>query len=225
MNINYLMQQRSKPIQLQFVYLSVYTFAAILILAAGIFTRKYFPWLSQFILIFLGWLTWTFLEYIAHRFWMHNKQAQRQKRDFGNHVYHHTHPTELKVSNLHRFLLLVTGMLLLIASFYLNNYFILFAGFYFGFLNYIFMHVILHRKWAKTLFPRLLQNHILHHCKFTNKCFGVTVIWWDMVFATTAPRNYQISEKVISYYFGDPPEKKEIEMHETLKIRQNLYNN
>ena len=87
------------------------------------------------------------------------------------------------------------------------------------------MHVILHRKWAKTLFPRLLQNHILHHCKFTNKCFGVTVIWWDIIFATKAPRNYQISEKVISYYFGDPAEKKEIEMHETLKIRQNLYNN
>jgi len=225
MNINYLMQQRCKPIQLQFVYLSVYTFVAIFILAAGIFTRKYFPWLSQFILIFLGWLTWTFLEYIAHRFWMHNKPAQREKTTLSNHLYHHTHPTELKVSNTDRFLLLLSGILIIIVAIFLQNYFTLFTGFYLGFLSYTFMHVILHRKWAKLLFPRQLQNHILHHCKFTNKCFGVTVIWWDMVFATTAPRNYQISEKVISYYFGDPAEKKEIEMHETLKIRQNLYNN
>jgi sterol desaturase/sphingolipid hydroxylase (fatty acid hydroxylase superfamily) len=156
---------------------------------------------------------------------MHNKPAQREKQALSNHLYHHTHPTELKVSNTDRFLLLLSGIVIIIAAIFLQNYFTLFAGFYLGFLSYTFMHVILHRKWAKILFPRLLQNHILHHCKFSNKCFGITVIWWDKLFDTAAPQNFQISEKVISYYFGEPQEKKEKEIHEKLKISLQLYNN
>jgi sterol desaturase/sphingolipid hydroxylase (fatty acid hydroxylase superfamily) len=208
MNIYILMQQRFKQIQLQVICFLLFMLPASIILATGIMTKKFLPWLSHAILFSVGWLTWTFLEYIAHRFWMHNKPAQREKPAISNHLYHHTHPTELKVGNTDRFLLLLSGILIIIVAIFLQNYFTLFAGFYLGFLSYTFMHVILHRKWVNTPFPRLLQNHILHHCKFTNKCFGVTVIWWDIIFGTKAPRNYQISEKVISYYFGDPPEKK-----------------
>jgi Fatty acid hydroxylase superfamily len=220
-----LIQQRFKKIPLQVLCYWIYLFPAFIILLSGVLTKKFFPWISQAILFFLGWLTWTFLEYIAHRFWMHNKPAQKEKTTFNNHLYHHTHPTELKVSNTDRFLLLLSGILILIVAFFLQNYFTLFAGFYLGFLSYTFMHVILHRKWAKILFPQLLQNHILHHCKFTNKCFGVTVIWWDKFFATAAPRNFQISEKVISYYFGEHPGKNEKEIHEKLKPSLQLYNN
>ncbi len=225
MNIYILMQRRFKRIQLQVLCFILFMLPASIILATGIMIKEFLPWLSQFILISLGWLTWTFLEYIAHRFWMHNKPANREKQAFSNHLHHHTHPTELKVSNSERILLLVTGILILIIGIYFHNYFILFAGFYWGFLSYTFMHVILHRKWAKTLFPGLLQNHILHHCKFTNRCFGVTVTWWDKIFATAAPSRYQISEKVISYYFGETEEKTEKEIHESLKISQNLYHN
>lgn len=222
MNIYYFIQHRLKQIQLQVSGYIIFTLTAFIILATGVMTKRFFPWLSQAILFFLGWLTWTFMEYIAHRFWMHNKTARGEKYVSSNHHYHHTHPTELKISNSDRFILLAIGIFILIIAFYLHNYSIIFAGLYSGFLSYLFMHVILHRKWAKILFPRLLQNHILHHCKFTNKCFGVTVTWWDKIFRTSAPRSYQISEKVISYYFGDTAEKKEKEMHEILKIKQTL---
>lgn len=225
MNIYILMQLRFKQIQLQVLCFWTYMVPAFIILTTGVMTRQFSPWLSQAILFFLGWLTWTFLEYIAHRFWMHNKSTQREKPALSNHQYHHTHPTELKVTNSHRFLLLVTGILIIISAIYLHNYFILFAGFYLGFLSYTFMHVILHRKWAKILFPRLLQNHILHHCKFTNKCFGVTVTWWDKIFGTSAPRSYQISEKIISYYFGESMEKREEKIYEKLKISPQVFNN
>lgn len=219
------MQNRYKQIHVQALCFWIYLLPAFIILASGVMTKKFFPWISQAILFFLGWLTWTFLEYIAHRFWMHNKPTQREKQALSNHLYHHTHPTELKVSNTDRFLLLLSGIVIIIAAIFLQNYFTLFAGFYLGFLSYTFMHVILHRKWAKILFPRLLQNHILHHCKFSNKCFGITVIWWDKLFDTAAPKNFQVSEKVISYYFGDSLEKKEKEIHEKLKTSLQLYNN
>jgi len=225
MNIYTLLQHRLKQIQLQFTGYVIFIAVATTILATAVMTKKIFPWVSQALLFFLGWLTWTFLEYIAHRFWMHNKSAQKKKSTEGSHLYHHTHPTELKVSDTDRFLLLVGGILIFTTGFYLQNYFVLFVGFYFGVLSYAFMHLILHRKWAKILFPSLLQHHILHHCKFTNKCFGVTVTWWDKIFSTSAPRSYQISEKVISYYFGETAEKKEKEKYEMLKIKQTLYHN
>ena len=142
------------------------------------------------------------LEYIAHRFWM--KINPRKKRSsISNHLYHHTHPTELKVTDKDRFLLLISGVIIISFALLFHNYFTLFAGSYMGFLSYTFMHVVLHREWAKIVFPRLLKNHILHHCKFTNKCFGVTVIWWDKLFATAAPRDFHISDKVIRYYLGE----------------------
>jgi hypothetical protein len=203
----------------------IFILTVFFLLSAGVVTKKYLPWLSQAILFFLGWITWTFLEYIAHRFWMHNKHSGQDKPKIGNHMYHHTHPTELKISDANRFIFLAIGLLVIITGIYVHNYFIIFAGLYWGFLSYAFMHVILHKKWAKYFFPGLLQNHILHHCKFSNKCFGVTVTFWDKIFATSAPRSYQISEKVISYYFGETAEKKETEKHENLKINLQLNNN
>jgi sterol desaturase/sphingolipid hydroxylase (fatty acid hydroxylase superfamily) len=203
--------------QLQFRGYVIFIAIATIILATAVITKKILPWVSQVLLFFIGWLTWTFLEYISHRFWMHNKSAQKKKSTEGSHLYHHTHPTELKVTNTDRFLFLLTGILIIILAIILQNYFTLFAGLYVGFLSYTFMHVMLHRKWVKTFFPRLLQNHILHHCKFTNKCFGVTTIWWDRLFATSAPQNYQISEKVISYYFGDHQENNELKLHKKLR--------
>lgn len=225
MNFYYFMQHRLKQIQLQVSGYIIFILTTLIMLAAGVMTKKYFPWFSQAILFINGWLSWTFIEYIAHRFWMHNKTAQKEKPTLGRHMYHHTHPTEIKITNSDRLFLLAIGILTIFIAFYLHNYFILFAGFYSGFVSYTFMHVILHRKWSKNLFPGLLQNHILHHCKFSNKCFGVTVTWWDKIFETSAPRSYQISEKVISYYFGDTAEKKETEKHENLKINLQLNNN
>ena len=135
MNIYILMQQRFKQIQLQVICFLLFMLPASIILATGIMTKKFLPWLSQAILFSLGWLTWTFLEYIAHRFWMHNKPVQREKPAISNHLYHHTHPTELKVGNTDRFLLLLSGILIIIVAIFLQNYFTLFAGFYLGFLS------------------------------------------------------------------------------------------
>jgi sterol desaturase/sphingolipid hydroxylase (fatty acid hydroxylase superfamily) len=119
----------------------------------------------------------------------------------------------------------VPGILIMLYAMLRLNYFTIFAGFYTGFMSYQFMHVILHRKWAYAVFTRLVQHHILHHCKFTNKCFGVTVTWWDIAFNTSAPKNYKVPEKIIKYYFGEsqkinPPGSSEIS-----KIKQTFYAN
>src|SRR6266542_6429347 len=72
-------------------------------------------------LLFLeGWLTWTFAEYILHRFWMHDKNSDSAIAQ--THHYHHTHPTELAVTTIHRLLMVLFLASVLLTAIHLGNY-------------------------------------------------------------------------------------------------------
>jgi len=159
--------------------------------------------LSFFAIVFVwGWISWTFIEYIMHRFWMHDKPHVAGEKDFANHQYHHTHPTEIKIKPVHRLLMFCGVVLLIGAAILFQNYFTFISGFATGFVGYTFMHVVLHKKWSAKLFPKLQEFHVYHHCKYPNRCFGVTTILWDVVFNTTPPPNAKISNRIRDFYFG-----------------------
>ena len=225
MNIYTVMQHRYNQINRQILCFWIFLMPASLLLVIAIFSSSVSIAFSQAALFILGWISWTFGEYIAHRFWMHNRPETGKSRKITNHQYHHTHPTELKIKDSHRILLLIPGMLIMLYAILRLNYFTIFAGFYTGFMCYQFMHVILHQRWAYTVFTRLVQHHILHHCKFTNKCFGVTATWWDIVFNTSAPKDYKVPEKIINYYFGETQKINHATSSEINKIKQTFYNN
>src|SRR4030095_5919480 len=124
------------------------------------------------LLFSIGFITYTFIEYIAHRFWMHGKEEKHPGKSLERHLHHHRHPTELKITSAMRNRLLLGCILLIALSCWLNNYFTLFAGFYSGFVYYCYMHVFLHKPWAKKVFPALQTSHIHHHCKYPNRCFS-----------------------------------------------------
>ncbi|HET9825284.1 MAG TPA: sterol desaturase family protein [Chitinophagaceae bacterium] len=155
-----------------------------------------------------GVLAWTYLEYHMHRFWTHSKRSNSNQVAFQRHKHHHKNPTEIKVTNVQRLALLWLSAALFAASVLWNNYFTMFAGFAIGFSYSFFSHWILHQPWAKKLFPRLHQFHIHHHCKYPNKCFGFSTIFWDLVFKTTPPKNAAISERIIQFYYGQHQDKK-----------------
>jgi len=147
-----------------------------------------------------GWVSWTFLEYILHRFHMHKKNAHSSLAE--THQHHHTHPTEIVVTNAQR-----TGMVFFLLTVcaiavYFNNYFTCAAGFCFGMVGYFMMHKILHQKIAQRLFKRLVKYHIYHHCKYPNTCFGISVPWWDDLFGSV-PKNPRISQRIIDFYFNE----------------------
>lgn len=146
-----------------------------------------------------GWCAWTFFEYIAHRFWMHAHGTD--KRDRYKHTHHHQHPTEIAITPVHRIFFIAACVALVAASWWLDNYFTLLAGLFIGFVGYTFMHVWLHQRWTQQFFPRLHRNHVHHHCKHPDKCFGVCVTWWDHLFGTT-PQEAVISPRIIDFYFG-----------------------
>lgn len=161
----------------------------------------------------IGILGWTYLEYHIHRFWTHSKKSNSSAVAFQRHKHHHKHPTEIKVTAKQRVGLFFVSAVLFAASVVWNNYFTVIAGFIIGFAYSFFSHWILHQAWSKKVFPHLHQLHIHHHCKYPDRCFGFSTIFWDLVFGTTPPKNAVISERIIQFYYG---------IHDDKKLNQSL---
>ena len=166
-------------------------------------------WLLSILLFTGGWVTWTFLEYIIHRFWMHDTQSEKASPIAQYHMHHHTHPTEMDITPMHR--LLVWGLVSLLVglSFWLSLYFMILAGFVSGFSGYTLMHWVLHQRWSVKLFPRLHRFHLYHHCKYPNTCYGVSVSWWDLIFKTVPPEEPVLLKRVVDFYFHPNQKKKQ----------------
>jgi sterol desaturase/sphingolipid hydroxylase (fatty acid hydroxylase superfamily) len=158
-------------------------------------------WLFYFMLFFTGWLTWTFVEYMVHRFWMHHPYKKFNNSTYKIHMNHHKHPTDIRITNAQRYGCLFGSLILIIWSLWLNNYFTLAVGFYNGFLWYSYMHVFLHQKWAGKIFPKLQEFHIHHHGKYPNTGYSFSIIWWDKIFKTMPPADAKISDRVREFYF------------------------
>jgi dihydroceramide fatty acyl 2-hydroxylase len=154
------------------------------------------------ILFFDGWFTWTFAEYIMHRFWNHSKSANKQNPIIQRHHHHHTHPTDIKVSGRQRIQMILIGFVLILVSAWADNIITFFAGLWVGMSWFFMVHFILHQRWVRKVFPGLLEFHIVHHCKEPGRCFGISVTWWDLIFKTGPSRRKMISEKVIAFYFN-----------------------
>jgi 4-hydroxysphinganine ceramide fatty acyl 2-hydroxylase len=170
------------------------------LLVSLLFSRSQVPF---FVFNFLtGILGWTYLEYHYHRFWTHSKRSDSNQLAFQMHKHHHKHPTEIKVTASQRVGLLSGSIVLFAAAVLWNSYFTIFAGFAIAFAYSFFSHWILHQAWSKKVFPHLHQFHIHHHCKYPDRCFGFSTIFWDIVFKTTPPRNAVISDRIIQFYYG-----------------------
>jgi sterol desaturase/sphingolipid hydroxylase (fatty acid hydroxylase superfamily) len=97
--------------------------------------------------------------------------------------------------------MLLIDAALVVLSFCLTPYLMILAGLGAGVFGFIMMHYILHQRWAKKAFPRLVRYHIVHHCKEPDMCFGVTVTWWDRILGTTPKKNKLIPDRVISFFY------------------------
>jgi sterol desaturase/sphingolipid hydroxylase (fatty acid hydroxylase superfamily) len=149
-----------------------------------------------------GVLAWTYLEYHIHRFLTHSKRSNSDQLVFQTHKHHHKNPTEIKITAKQRMILFSVSAVLFTAAIFWNSYFTIFVGLEIGFAYSFFSHWILHKAWSKKLFPHLHQYHIHHHCKYPDRCFGFSTIFWDIVFRTTPPKNAVISERIIQFYYG-----------------------
>ena len=64
----------------------------------GFSIKKDEPYLAYILLLFSGWLSWTFIEYFNHRFRMHGSGDPSKVIGYQRHILHHHHPTEIKIT-------------------------------------------------------------------------------------------------------------------------------
>ena len=171
-----------------------------LILSAALLRNSY-PFLFHLILFFTGWFIWTWVEYHYHRFVLHPKTGRKKTGTSKSHQHHHANPSQFETTLLHRVLLFIFSCVFACIAYQLNNYFTLFSGLFWGWTAFCYIHYLLHIKWTKVFMPRHHEFHIAHHCKFTDKCFGVSVVWWDVLFGTTPKRNLSAGDKLLNFYY------------------------
>jgi len=146
--------------------------------------------LLPFILsFFLGYISWTFSEYVLHRFLFHDfeKSIVSKKIQFLIHGVHHASPENTV------FIPLFVRLGFMFTVFFISQFFfsyvgvIFFSGYFLGFSFYSFLHYAMHNRKPPSFLAYLWHHHELHHYKFPDKAFGTSTRFWDRLFGTMPP--------------------------------------
>ncbi len=162
--------------------------------------------LTTIVLAFLaGIALWTLVEYLIHRFAFHyqprdSKWEKINPLYYGHYIHHihHSYPRDKMrlVTPLVVTLPLVVlfyGLFWLIFRSYNNA---LFAGFLLGYTLYDLLHAYTHIAPMRNRLAKFFKTyHMRHHYLVENKCFGVSIPLWDVIFKTYAAAPLKKSKK------------------------------
>lgn len=141
-----------------------------------------------------GWLFFSLLEYLLHRFVLHRKfEATRagQIEGFLTHGYHHVYPQDpyrlvMPLMGSVPIALILSTLEVLIFGW--RHGLAIFGGTVLGYIAYDTVHYWLHHGGMKNAaFAWLRRYHLLHHHDDRPARFGVSSPLWDYVFFTFAP--------------------------------------
>lgn len=141
-------------------------------------------------LFFLGGLlTFSLIEYLAHRYLFHmdTDTTLKEKIQYAFHGIHHEYPKDKGRLAMPPVVSVVLASSLLWLFYQLiGEYaFAFLPGFIMGYAAYLFVHFIVHvYQPPKNMFKTLWVNHGIHHYKDHDKAFGVSSPLWDYVFRT-----------------------------------------
>jgi len=169
-----------------FLYVPVvfyFTYRALFIVHLGVL-----PFIGLFI---IGVISWTFAEYVLHRWVFHTDLPGKIGRriHFIVHGVHHDYPKDSKR------LVMVPSLSIPLAFIFFTAFYLLFGGVYVtgffpgfvaGYLFYDTLHYATHHYNFKNKFwLDLKQYHMLHHYMDSHNGYGVSSAFWDHVFRTT----------------------------------------
>ncbi|MEO1049075.1 MAG: sterol desaturase family protein [Bacteroidota bacterium] len=140
-------------------------------------------------LFFIGVITFTLVEYLAHRYIFHmsTHTKLRAKMQYAFHGVHHEYPKDKDRLAMPPILsVTIATILLLLFKLIMGNLaFGFLPGFLVGYCGYLFVHYIVHAyQPPKNVFKALWVNHGIHHYKHHDKVFGVSSPLWDYIFGT-----------------------------------------
>ncbi|GEB41688.1 sterol desaturase family protein [Gluconobacter sphaericus] len=168
-----------------------------LILALVIYNTLPMPAGHFLELVSLGFLMWSVIEYLGHRFLFHLelKSAFGQHLIFIIHGNHHDLPSDplRNMLPLNVTVPIAAALWFGAVSLFHQNGKAIFLGFLLGYVGYDFIHYACHqfpmKKWP--FFRRLHRHHMLHHYAKPDRNFAVTAIFWDRICGTKSEKRRQ----------------------------------
>lgn len=147
------------------------------------------PVLEVAVLFVSGFLFFTLLEYLAHRYFFHMLPTTKMKAkvQYLVHGVHHEYPKDKDRLAMPPFVAVCYGLILyLIFSFLLGEFvFGFLPGMLLGYATYLGVHYVVHAyQPPKNRLKVLWVHHGIHHYKDHTVAFGVSSPLWDYVFRT-----------------------------------------
>lgn len=140
-------------------------------------------------LFLTGFFSFTFSEYLIHRYIFHMDTSTRlkEKVQYAFHGVHHEYPKDkdrLAMPPLLSFTL--ASILLIIFWLLMGEYvFSFLPGFLIGYSSYLGVHFAVHAYQPPNNFLKVLWiHHGIHHYKDHERAFGVSSPFWDYIFRT-----------------------------------------
>jgi 4-hydroxysphinganine ceramide fatty acyl 2-hydroxylase len=155
-------------------------------------------WTDLMVLLPAGWIVFTLVEYLLHRFVFHFNPSNpsQEKLQYTIHGVHHEFPRDkdrLVMPPL-------VSMVLAVLFFYIfrllfgNSGWLIFTGFVGGYSSYLVLHYAIHRYKPPFEFMKFLwRHHSLHHYHSTESAFGVSFPLWDWLFGTMPSRENRMN--------------------------------
>ncbi len=140
-------------------------------------------------LFVLGFIVFTWVEYIVHRYVFHIKpiSAARAKFQYTIHGIHHEYPKDKDRLAMPPLLsVTISTILLLLFRVVMGDFaFAFLPGFLVGYAAYLGVHYMVHAFAPPKNFFRLLWvNHGTHHYKNGEMIYGVSSPLWDYIYGT-----------------------------------------
>ena len=141
-----------------------------------------------------GLITWSFMEYVLHRWVFHIDEYLpfkfAKRFHYIIHGVHHENPKDAERLFMPPIPgLIISFLLFLCWSILLKlNAFAFMAGLVNGYLLYAYIHYTVHSKPINPKYRKLWTHHAMHHYKYEDKAFGVSSPIWDIVFNTMPPK-------------------------------------
>ncbi|MBL8150762.1 MAG: sterol desaturase family protein [Blastocatellia bacterium] len=175
-------------------FVPVYFFTSVsLILVTTAFLLTEISLMKALILTVAGFISWSFVEYVLHRFIFHYEAKAKwaKKLIYRMHLEHHDYPKEIDqlFSGLGTSIPIASLYYLLVLFFVgYNGAAFMFTGLIIGYFLYEFLHYSAHHRAPKMRFLQYLKRyHMLHHHLEANMRYGVTSPVIDYLFGTFGP--------------------------------------
>jgi sterol desaturase/sphingolipid hydroxylase (fatty acid hydroxylase superfamily) len=144
-----------------------------------------------------GLLTFSLMEYAAHRYLFHLKPDKKWKRIIQYHMHgvHHEFPKDKDRLAMPPLFSIILAVVLFTLFYSLMNtkVFGFLPGVMTGYAAYLFVHFIVHAYAPpKNIFKELWINHAIHHYKDDTVIFGVSSPLWDYVFGTMQKKTKKV---------------------------------